>query len=124
MPPLNESKFLEKTDIINMASTIFEDESEKMVLVSVRTYQQAAEQGDAQAQYNLGQCYRLGTGVEKDEQKAVEWYQKAAEQGDAQAQYNLGQCYRRGTGVEKDEQKAVKWYQKAAEQGDASAQSN
>jgi len=29
------------------------------------------------AQNNLGNCYYSGTGVEKNEQKAVEWYQKA-----------------------------------------------
>ena len=51
--------------------------------------QKAAEQGDAMAQFNLGQCYTNGTGVEKDEQKAVEWYKKAAEQGHAGAQFNL-----------------------------------
>ena len=51
-----------------------------------------------------------GTGVEKDEQKAVEWYKKAAEQGYANAQSNLGWCYESGIGVGKDEQKAVEWY--------------
>ena len=73
-----------------------------------------AEQGDADAQCNLGVCYQYGTGVEKDEQKAVEWYKKAAEQRYANAQYSLGVCYNNGTGVEKDEQKAVEWYKKAA----------
>src|SRR5437660_956777 len=109
-----------------MTSTIFEAEPEKMVLdrVHSRTHQKAAEQGYANAQYNLGWCYDNGTGVEKDEQKAVEWYQKAAEQGYANAQYNLGVHYANGTGVEKDKPKAVEWYQKAAEQGDAYAQYN
>ena len=70
----------------------------------------------------LAICYYNGTGVEKDEQKAVEWYKKAAEQGYASAQFNLAVCYENGTGVEKDEQEAVEWYKKAAEQGYASAQ--
>ncbi|MBR4388959.1 MAG: SEL1-like repeat protein, partial [Prevotella sp.] len=35
----------------------------------------------------MGLCYENGTGVAKDEAKAVEWYRKAAEQGDARAQY-------------------------------------
>src|SRR6185437_7681246 len=87
-------------------------------------YHRAAEQGHASAQYNLAVCYYNGTGVEKDEQKAVECYKKAAEQGVASAQYNLAVCYENGTGVEKDKQKAVEWYQKAAEQGDAKAQYN
>jgi len=37
--------------------------------------QKAAEQGHASAQCNLALCYENGTGVEKDEQKAVEWYE-------------------------------------------------
>ncbi|MCD7798298.1 MAG: SEL1-like repeat protein, partial [Akkermansiaceae bacterium] len=37
-----------------------------------------AEQGDAEAQYELGVCYFKGEGVEKDEKEAVRWYRKAA----------------------------------------------
>ena len=74
------------------------------------------------AQNRLGVCYEYGTGVEKDEQRAVELYQKAAEQGDATAQFNLEVCYENGTGVAKDEQMAVELYQNAAEQGHAGAQ--
>ena len=45
----------------------------------------AAEQGNANAQYNLGVMYANGDGVTKDAVKAVEWYQKAAAQGYADA---------------------------------------
>jgi len=31
-------------------------------------------------QYNLGNCYQYGLGVEKDEAKAFEWYKKSAKQ--------------------------------------------
>ena len=48
-------------------------------------YERAAEQGLAEAQYNLGVCYEYGRGVEKDENKAFEWYEKAAEQGHVEA---------------------------------------
>ena len=80
-----------------------------------------AEKGDAKAQYNLGEMYLRGEGVEKDEKEAVKWYRKAAEQNSALAQYDLGQMYEIGLGVEKDEKEAVKWYRKAAEQGDEDA---
>ena len=83
-----------------------------------------ADQGDAQAQYNLGVMYMIGIGVVKDEVEAVEWFRKAADQGDALAQYNLGLMYDNGNGVVKDEVEAVKWYRKAADQGDADAQFN
>ena len=42
----------------------------------------AAEQGDAVAQFNLGQMYRTGRGVQQNSETAVMWYTKAAEQGD------------------------------------------
>ena len=65
-------------------------------------YTKAAEQGFADAQYNLGWCYSNGTGVLQDYKQAVYWYTKASEQGYANAQYNLGVCYYKGEGVRKD----------------------
>ncbi|MCR5338769.1 MAG: tetratricopeptide repeat protein [Lachnospiraceae bacterium] len=89
---------------------------------SIIEYQQKAGQGDARAQYELGQCYTNGYGIEEDIEKAVFWYKKSAEQGYASAQYSLGDCYYYGEGVEEDEEKAVCWYRKAADQGNADAQ--
>jgi TPR repeat protein len=43
--------------------------------------QKAADQGYAEAQYNLGVSYTFGKGVLKDDKQAVYWYQKAADQG-------------------------------------------
>lgn len=83
-----------------------------------------AEQGNAEAQYSLGVCYRCGDGVEKNLEEAIKWYKKAAEQGYAKAQYNLAVCYDSEYGVEKNVEKAVKWYRKSAEQGYARAQHN
>ncbi|MBW8308516.1 MAG: sel1 repeat family protein [Candidatus Paracaedibacteraceae bacterium] len=83
-----------------------------------------AEEGDPQAQFEMGQCYEKGREVEQDRSQAFEWYRKAAEQGFAEAQYHLGQCYEDGWGVEKDPNQAFEWYRKAAEQGLAVAQNN
>ena len=83
-----------------------------------------AEQGDAEAQFNLGSIYKKGNGVPKESEKAMEWYLKAAEQGYAEAQSNLGVLYANGEGVPKDAVKAVDWWRKAAEQGYAQAQFN
>ena len=80
-----------------------------------------AEAGDAEAQYNLGECFLNGDGVAKDMAEAVKWWRKAAEQGAVWAQYNLGVCFYEGNGVDKDHSEAVKWYRKAAEQGYAPA---
>ena len=49
-----------------------------------------AEQGDVEAQFNLGVRYGTGEGVPQDDVEAVRWYRLAAEQGSARAQYNLG----------------------------------
>ena len=81
----------------------------------IKTLIQKANQGDAEAQYNLGVAYYNGEGVEQSHSKAVYWYQKSAEQGDAEAQYNLGVAYYNGEGVEQSHSKAVYWLRKACE---------
>ncbi len=76
-----------------------------------------AEQGDADAQYNLGLMYANGEGVAEDDTQAVYWYRKAAEQGDADAQFNLGFMYANGEGVAEDYILAYVWVNLAAAQG-------
>ena len=83
---------------------------------------QSADQGDAQAQFNLGLMYDLGQGIPEDDAEAAAWYRKAADQGIAGAQYNLGLMYRNGDGVPRDFTQAAAWYRKAADQGHAFAQ--
>ena len=56
---------------------------------ALREWTPLAEQGDADAQYNLGLMYEQGWGVSQDYRTAVKWYTLAAEQGDAYAQTNL-----------------------------------
>jgi TPR repeat protein len=72
-----------------------------------------AEQGDSDAQYNLGVMYATGEGVPENDKTAVKWYTKAAEQGYASAQYNLGVMYYNGEGVPENDKTAVKCYTKA-----------
>ena len=81
-----------------------------------------AENGDADAQYYLGDCYFNGQGVPQDFKEAVKWCRKAAEQGHADAQHTLGHCYKNGEYVEKDEVEAMKWIRKSADQNYAPAQ--
>lgn len=82
-----------------------------------------AEQGDAEAQFALGEYYYRGDedGVQ-DYEQAVSWYYKAAEQGYASAQYRLGYCYYVGRGVPQNHKRASFWYRKSAEQGNTCAQ--
>lgn len=52
-----------------------------------------ADQGDAQAQYQLGNRYAKGYDVAIDIQAAEAWYLKSANLGYAEAQYALGTLY-------------------------------
>ena len=48
---------------------------------AVRSFTLAAEQGNANAQYNLGLMYDIGEGVPQDDKTAVKWFELAAKQG-------------------------------------------
>jgi len=80
-------------------------------------FTKAAQQGNANAQSQLGICYYLGFGVEKDFKQAIPWLTKAAQQGDDYAQHALSVCYYHGEGVEIDYWQAYFWLNKAAEKG-------
>ena len=54
---------------------------EKDYSKSAEWCKKAAEQGNADAQNNLGVMFAKGKGVKQDSAKAVAWYKKAAEQG-------------------------------------------
>lgn len=81
-----------------------------------------AEQGNPEAEANLGLMYELGQGVNKDFVEAFKWYRLAAEQGTAWAQMNLGFAYVNGRGTSKDDKEAAKWLRSAALQGKTRAQ--
>ena len=87
-------------------------------------YRQAAERGDAEAQFELGYMYAAGIGLPADSAEAASWYRKAAAQGHASAQYNLGFLYHHGDGILKNTTQAAILYRRAAEQGHAEAQNN
>jgi TPR repeat protein len=81
---------------------------------AVKWLRKAADQGHAEAQYNLGQLYRESTGVPQDYAQAASWFRKAADQGNIGAQNNLGGMYENGWGVPKDDIEAYAWYNLAA----------
>jgi len=86
---------------------------------AVSEWKSLADQGEVDAQYNLGVMYENGEGVLQDYKQAVKWYRKAAEQDFASAQHNLGVMYIDGTGILKDLGKAKHWIKKAYEGDDA-----
>lgn len=108
--------------IIAILTAVYAMFSTTLIADSIGLYREAAERGDANAQYKLGLRYYKGVGVAKDTTEAVKWFRKAAELGNVKAQYELGHCYEFGLGVDKDYVETIKWFRKAAEQGDAEAQ--
>jgi cell division protein FtsN len=76
-----------------------------------------AEAGNADAQFNVAQAYRLGRGVAADPKQAMAWYRKAAEQEHPQAAATYGLMLYQGG----DKQGAMPWLQKAADRGDPRA---
>ena len=84
---------------------------------ALQLWRPLAEQGNRDAQHNLGVMYGKGQGVPQDYAKAMAWYRKAAEQGLADAQHNLGVLYDKGNGVPQDYVMAHKWWNLAAAKG-------
>jgi len=99
-------------------------DSEESTQTELEILINAAEQGDAEAQEQLGQMYENGKNVDQDESKAVRWYLKAAENGQKEAQANLGLMCVEGRGIEQDHKRAYKWFLKAAKQGHIGSQAN
>lgn len=85
---------------------------------AVDKWRAPAIQGNADAQFNLGQAYKLGRGVPADLNQAEEWYRKAAVQGHPQAEDNYGLAlFQNGKRAE-----AVPWLEKSANRGEPRAQ--
>lgn len=77
-----------------------------------------AAQGDPDALFNMGQAYKLGRGVTRDQAIARDYYRKAAAKGHLPAQANLGiTLFQAG-----DKAEAVRWLKTAADRGEARAQ--
>lgn len=100
-----------------------EDSANEEATTPLTPHTRAAEQGDAEAQYQLGESYRKGTGkdISRSFKEAARWYGLAAEQGHAEAQYQLGELYFKGRGVERNKKIAQKWYKAAGKQGHVKA---
>ncbi|MBB4639985.1 cell division septation protein DedD [Rhizorhapis suberifaciens] len=85
---------------------------------AIAKWRPAANAGDADAQFNLGQAYKLGWGVPMDLPVATEWFRKAAAQGHVRAEDNYGLLlFRSGKRPE-----AMPYIQKSASRGEPRAQ--
>jgi len=82
----------------------------------------AANQGDDEAQYQLGQYYQSGRYVDRDLAQVVTWYGKAADQGNIRATVALADLYMDGNQVQPDADRALELYREAADADDAKAE--
>jgi localization factor PodJL len=91
---------------------------------AVKFLSQAAEKGQAVAQYRLGTLYERGQGVPADPVKAAHWYELSANQGNRKAMHNLAVSYASGTTGKKDMAESARWFAKAATLGLSDSQFN
>lgn len=87
-------------------------------VAAVAEWNDAAAGGDADAQFNLAQAYRLGRGVEADAARARDLYERAAAQGHLKAADNYGLLlFQQG-----ERERAMPYIDAAAKRGDPRAQ--
>ena len=85
---------------------------------AMQAWRPAAEKGDADAQYNVGQIYKLGRGVPVDMVEAEKWYRLAALQGHDLGEANYGMMlFENGK-----REAAVLWLERAVANGEPRAQ--
>lgn len=90
--------------------------------VAVTHFKMATTHLHPGATFNLGLCYEMGIGVEKNMKKAMECYRSASMLGHKKAMYNLGVFYAQGLGgLEQSETAARACFTEANKLGLANA---
>lgn len=85
---------------------------------AVKQWRDAALKGDPDAQFNMGQAYKMGRGVKTDLTVALDWYKKAAAQGHLQAADGYGHLLHYQNKIPA----SLPYLQASAERGDPRAQ--
>lgn len=93
------SSWADNSLLIPAVSRCVLDVTSEELQLALAACQQAASEGDVQAQYELGEFYYEGKHTPRDLAQALSWFEKASLQGHAQAQYRLGSMFFRGEGV-------------------------
>ncbi|HEY3782355.1 MAG TPA: tetratricopeptide repeat protein [Fimbriimonadaceae bacterium] len=74
---------------------------------------QASDEGSLWAMVALGNSYRTGSGVKKDNLRALELFYKAANLGNTSGMYEMGMASAAGLHGPADDEAAEKWFEKA-----------
>lgn len=101
------------TSLVNATD---EEYNRAVQLIQERKFEQAlplftklSNEGDKDAQNNLGAMFQYGHGVPVDIRKAAYWYLKSAQNGNSIAQHNIGIAYFYGQGVARNKVEGLAW---------------
>lgn len=103
---------------VAIAEEVASTPSVKQDNTAVSSLVEAAKNGDANAQVELGDFYAQAVDEVQGEKNAFKWYQRAAKLGNIKGQRRLAECYRDGKGVDTNFEEAFRLYVKLSEQGD------
>ena len=85
---------------------------------AIKQWREPALTGDPDAQFNMGQAYKMGRGVKADLNVALDWYKRAAAQGHLQAADSYGHLLHYQGKVSE----SLTYLHSSAERGDPRAQ--
>lgn len=102
---IDSQKYL--MELYQFGSGCIEANDEKVAYWAER----AAENGDRDAMYEIGNMYLYGKGDNRNPEKSFYWLEKSAELGNHNSSYLLGKQYY----SQNQYKKAVKWYRMSAE---------
>jgi TPR repeat protein len=109
--------FVKAAEMNNLRAQVFLGEmaeASQVYEAAVGWYLTAAMQGDPAAEYALGRMYISGTGIEKDNAKALYWIKHSADKKHLPAVKVMADAYRVGLlGLQVDPDQAAAWQAKA-----------
>ncbi len=118
-PQASQRSSVEGSEAVSMQRTADRSLADQRAQAkSLPDLRKLADQGDADAQWQMGVRYHDGEGVPQDDAQAMQWFLRAAEQGYVAAQRALGAYYWRQRGDPEDLSKAYFWSAIATAQGD------
>ncbi|TCM61183.1 hypothetical protein EC844_12936 [Acinetobacter calcoaceticus] len=106
-----QAQRLEQAQAFDLGLDVEQDKAK-----ALQMYQQLAEQGNVEAQWELGYKYVADPDTKQDFDRAVLYLGKAAEQNHVKAQHLLGSIYFNPGFSGYDPQKGIHWLTRAAEQ--------
>lgn len=101
-----------------VARAIHEEDYKGSAADMLKYYQQAADDNNPEAAWQIAGIYREGfKEIKPDSALALKFLRRAAELEHADAMYHYGMCYEKGLGVPFNSQTAIYWLKKAAAKG-------